>query len=327
MKELKDLLGIGRAFWDSQVLLTAINLNIFDQLENYSTANSLAKKIKADSRAMRMLLDALTSLNFIEKRSDKYRLKEKYAPYLISKSDKNILSILRHYSNMWNDWGNLPRAVKTGKPFDSRKKDKEESYHFINGMDNLTKFYKKNIIEKIDFKEAKKILDIGSGPATYLREMLNINKNLKAVILDLPSATFVAREKIEQEGLSDRVSFIEGGLQEKDFGKGYELILISQVLHSLSRELGRTAIEKSYGALKKGGKLYIHEFYLNEKRSYPKDNVVFCLNMLLHSNGGDNYTVNELKTLIESQPFKISKIIKFKKPPTVLIEAITLRGG
>lgn len=324
MKELKEILTLGRSFWDSQVLLCSVKLKVFDFLDEFITAETLSKKIKVNSRALRMLLDALTSLGFLEKKNNQYKNKGKYSEFLKSDSPKSVNSILTHYYNMWNDWGNLIQSIKTGNPNDNRKKDKEESYHFINGMDNLTKFYKDNLISNIDFMKAKKILDIGSGPATYLREMLKKNKNLQAVILDLPQATFVAKEKLKNEGLINRVKFIEGSLDEKDFGSGYDIILISQVLHSLNRKLCQIALEKSFKALKKGGKIYIHEFYLNEKRTAPKDSVVFCINMLLHTDGGDNFTIRELKELISSAGFSMEKTIRFKKPPTVLIEGIKI---
>ncbi len=320
MRELKKILNLGRSFWDAQVLLTAVRLKVFDFLNSFTDAESLADKLKVDARALRMLLDALTSLGILEKKSNIYKNKDKYADFLTSSSDKSVTSILNHYYNMWQDWGNLIESIKTGKSSDNRKKDPEENYHFINGMDNLTKFYKENILSNIDFMSAKKILDIGSGPATYLREMLKKNPTLKGVILDLPQATVVAKEKLRDEGLLNRVDFIEGSLEDKNFGSGYDIVLISQVLHSLKKELCQLAIEKSFGALKKGGKIYIHEFYLNEKRTAPKDNIVFCLNMLLHTDGGDNLTVNEIKDLLSNVGFFISKTILLKKPPTVLIE-------
>ncbi|MCX7991660.1 MAG: acetylserotonin O-methyltransferase [Proteobacteria bacterium] len=322
MKELKNILSLGRVFWDSQVLLTSVKLKIFDYLGDFNDPKALSKKLKVNERALKMLLDALSSLGFLEKKDNLYKNRDKYAGYLVSDSEESITSILIHYYNMWNDWGNLIESIKTGKPNDRKKKDQEESYHFINGMDNLTKFYKNNLISNIDFMNSKRILDIGSGPATYLREMLKKNEKLKGVILDLPQAILVAKQKLKKEGLINRVRFIEGGVEEKDFGSDYDIILISQVLHALNRSVCKIALEKSFNALKKGGKIYIHEFYLNERRTAPKDNVIFCLNMLIHSDGGDNFTISELKDLVTSAGFFITNVIRFKKPPTVLVEGV-----
>lgn len=322
MKELKKILGIGRSFWDSQVLLCAVKLKVFEYLDTPCTAQSLSKKIDVNERALRMLLDTLASLGFLEKRGDNYKNKDRYAKFLKYNTSESLTSILNHYYNMWNDWGNLINSIKTGNPCEIRKNDEEANYHFINGMDNLTKFYKDKVISHIDFYDSKKILDIGSGPATYLREMLKKNKKLKATILDLPHAIAVAKEKLEKEGLINRVEFITGSLEDKKFGSGYDIVLISQVLHSINRQLCNIALKKAYESLKKGGKIYIHEFYLNEKRTFPKDNIVFCLNMLLHTNGGDNFTVSELNKLLKTSGFTIKKIVKLKNPATVLIEGI-----
>lgn len=320
MNEVKKILSLGRAFWDSQVLLTSINLDLFEYIKNFDAPENIAKKLSVNVRGIKMLLDSLVALGFVEKRKNEYKVKDKFRPYLLKDSEKSLFSILKHYSAMWNDWGKLIASIKSGKPFDRRKKDKEESYHFINGMDNLTKFYKDLIIENIDFKKAKKLLDVGSGPATYLREMLKKNIKLKAVIVDLPSATFVAKEKLAKEKLQERVTFIEGSLEEKNFGKDYDIVLISQVLHSLNVKLRKIAIKKTFDALNRGGKIYIHEFYLNENRTFPKDNVVFCLNMLLHADGGNNLTVSEIKNLLKEGGFEVTKVVKFKTPSTVLIE-------
>jgi len=316
---LKRILSLGRAFWDSQVLLTAVNLKIFDNLQDFVTADKVANSCKLKLRPTVMLLDALSSLKILEKKSDKYRVSQQFVPFLISKSEKNVLSILNHYYFMYEDWGQLKEAVKTDKPVDKKEKSPEQFYEFIRGMDNLTKFYRDRLVKAIDVSGAKKFLDIGSGPATYLREILKANKAITGYILDLPEATKVAKEFLAKEGLQNRVKFIKGDIETTDIGSGYDIILISQVLHSLSPEAVKAAFKKAFSALKTNGRLYIHEFYLNETRTFPEENVVFCLNMLLHSKGGNNFTVSELKKLYKEAGFKNLHVTKFKKPYTVLI--------
>lgn len=316
---LKHLLSVGRGFWDSQVLLTATNLKIFDSLQDYRNAREVAKFCKLKLRPTVMLLDALTSLRILDKKDDKYCVSKDYAPFLVSTSEKNVISILNHYYYMYADWGSLKEALKTDKPVDRKKRSVEQFYEFIRGMDNLTKFYKDRLVANIKTEGVKKFLDIGSGPATYLRDILKKNKEITGYILDLPDATKVAKEFLAKEGLLNRVKFIKGDIESADFGNGYDAILISQVLHSLSPEAVKIAFNKAYKALKTGGRLYIHEFYLNETRTFPPENVIFCLNMLLHSNGGDNFTVGQLKQLYSLHDFKNIKTTKFKKPYTVLL--------
>ncbi|GAB4431652.1 MAG: class I SAM-dependent methyltransferase [bacterium] len=316
---LKNILSLGRAFWDAQVLLTAVNLKVFDFLDKPATAADVAKRAGLKERTTVMLLDALASLNFLEKKDNKYCVSKIYAPFLLSSSEKNVLSILNHYYFMYEDWGKLKEAVKKDKPVERKKRSLQEFHEFIRGMDNLTKFYKDRVVSAIDINDAKKILDIGSGPATYLREILKKDDKIKGYILDLPDATKVAKEFLKSEGLLKRVTFIKGDIEKADIGRDYDIILISQVLHSLSPKAVKVAFKKAYDALKKGGKLYIHEFYLNEERTFPPENIVFCLNMLLHSDGGNNFTVKELKSLYKEVGFRNIKVKRFKKPYTVML--------
>lgn len=318
---LKHILSLGRSFWDAQVLLTATNLKIFDNLQDFCNAKEVAKSCKLKLRPTVMLLDALASLKILEKKDDKYCVSKDYAPFLLSTSEKNVVSILNHYYYMYADWGSLKQALKTDKPVDRKERSVDQFYEFIRGMDNLTKFYKDRLIANIKTDGVKKFLDVGSGPATYLRDILKKNKDIKGYILDLPDATKVAKEFLTKEGLLNRVKFIKGDIESADFGNGYDAILMSQVLHSLTPESVKIAFNKAYNALKKGGKLYIHEFYLNETRTFPPENVIFCLNMLLHSNGGDNFTISQIKKLYSVHGFKNIKITKFKKPYTVLLAA------
>lgn len=316
---LKNILSLGRAFWDAQVLLTAVNLKIFDLLDKPVAVTDVAKRAGLKERTTAMLLDALTSLKFLEKKENKYCVSSIYSPFLLSSSEKNVLSILNHYYYMYEDWGKLKEAIKKDRPVERKNRGPQEFQEFIRGMDNLTKFYKDRVVSAIDINDAKKILDIGSGPATYLREILKKDDRMKGYILDLPDATKVAEEFLKREGLLKRVTFIKGDIVKADLGRDYDIILISQVLHSLSPKAVKVAFKKAFDALKKGGKLYIHEFYLNEERTFPPENVVFCLNMLLHSDGGNNFTVNELKSLYKETGFKNIKAKRFKNPYTVML--------
>lgn len=315
---LKQILSIGRSFWDAQILLTAANLNVFDFLKNATLAKDVAKAVKTEETATVMLLDALSSMGILEKDNKKYKLKDEVAAFLLSSSPKNVLSILNHYYYMYEDWGSLKEALVSGKAIE-KKKDKNETYEFIRGMDNLTKFYKDRVVGSIDHTKAKSILDIGSGPATYLREILKKNKNIEGYILDLPDAVYIAKEFLKKEKLLNRVKFIEGDLEKVNWGGKHDIILISQVLHSLNPEVVKTVFKKAYNALNAGGSLYVHEFYLNEERTFPQENVIFCLNMLLHTDGGNNFTVKELKKLYQDAGFKDVKSKKFTKPYTVMM--------
>ncbi len=324
-RNLKFILSLGRIFWDSQVFLTACKLRVFDFIKEPVDVITIAKNIRCDERATNMLLDALVSLGFVCQKGKKYVVKSKYSDFLLSDSDKNVLSILDHYYHMWDDWGKLTYCIKTGKALEKKvsiELKKQFTKSFITGMDNLTKFQKERVLNCLDLKGVKRILDIGSGPATYLREILKNNQDIMATILDLPDAAEVGKEFVIKDNLEKRISFIEGDIGEVELGNNYDCVFIFQLLHALDEKKRSLAVNKAYNALNRGGKIYIHEFFLNEKKTFPRENVIFRLNMLIHAHGGDNLSVREIKNLLESAGFYIKKEYIFKKPANVLIEGI-----
>lgn len=320
---LKKIFSLGRVFWDSQVFLCSVKLRVYDFLSDWSDSSIISKKLKLDMRATEMLLDALASLGFLLKKKKNYKIKNEFAPFLLSNSQSNVLSILDHYYHMWDDWGSLIESLRTGKPVNKVVDDKTKRMYtkaFITGMDNLTKFQKDRLIENLNLNGVKSILDIGSGPATYLREILKKNGDIVATIVDLPVAAEVGKEFIKKDNLNSRVKFLLGDIRDIKIDRSYDCIFIFQVLHALNMDTRKIAIKKSFEALNKGGRIYIHEFYLNETKTSPKDSVIFRLNMLLHAPGGDNLTTAEIKELLREAGFDITKVIKFKNPSTVLVE-------
>jgi (2Fe-2S) ferredoxin len=64
-----DLNEMIRGFMPSRAVLTALELDVFTAVGGGATAGKVAEKIHADSRATEMLLNALVSLQLLEKRN------------------------------------------------------------------------------------------------------------------------------------------------------------------------------------------------------------------------------------------------------------------
>ena len=66
---------ISRGFQPACVLMAGAELGVFDALADARmTAGALARRLKSDARAMRMLADALVSLGLLTLRGGRYSL-------------------------------------------------------------------------------------------------------------------------------------------------------------------------------------------------------------------------------------------------------------
>ncbi len=308
--EVRELRKLWGGFWPSRVLLTANNLRVFDHLRQARSAAQLAGIIKTDVRATEILLDAVTGLGLLKKNADKYRNSYLSNRLLVSGMPHYQGDILRHAAHLWENWSNLDEIVRTGLP--SRKSFQADA--FIRGMHNIAVLKAPDVIKAISLKGVKKSLDLGGGPGTYSME---IAKKVKSVTLfDLPPTIAIAKNIIGKTKFKN-ISYIEGDFLTDSIGSGYDLVFISQVLHSFSETVNQKILGKAYNALNPNGIIVIQEFFLEKDRTEPLPGSLFSVNMLVNTHGGRAYSAQEIKGWLSSLGFK--KIKQVNKEENVIV--------
>jgi 2-polyprenyl-3-methyl-5-hydroxy-6-metoxy-1,4-benzoquinol methylase len=311
LEEVKELRKILFGFRPARVLLTANNYRVFDHLIKPQSAKTISKKIDADLRATEILLDALTGIGLLRKQRNQYINARIASRFLVSASPYYQGDILRHTDNLWKNWSGLDEVIKTGKPH--HKAHNRDA--FVLGMYNLATLKAKDVIKTIGLKDVKTALDLGGGPGTYSIEMAR--KGVKVTLFDSPETIRIAKEIIEKESLNN-IHFISGDFMSDDIGKGYDLIFISQILHSYSEKDNLQLLRKCKKALNNSGRVVIQEFYISGNRTHPAQGSLFSVNMLVNTESGRCYSPEDIKGwLLKAQ----LKDIKEKKliDDTILI--------
>ena len=78
----------------------------------------------------------------------------------------------------------------------------------------------------------------------------------------------------------------DGDFQRDPIGGGYDVVLMSNVLHGQGPEENQGLFQKVYEALASGGKLIVRDVVMSEGREYPAWGALFAVNMLLHTGRG-----------------------------------------
>lgn len=281
-------------FWSSRIIITANNLGIFDQLIEPADAQAVATAIKADPRAVEVLLNALTALRLVRKKGDRYCNASLSACFLVSGTPHYQGDILKHADNLWQGWSQLDTVVITGRPAAKATFDHQS---FIMGMHNIAALIAPEVVKAIDVREVEHALDLGGGPGTYAMEM---HRQGAATVthFDLPDTTAIARTMVQQAGL-DGIVFRSGDVLKDDLGNGYDLILLSQFIHAFSPEETLQIFKKACQALRPGGRIVVQEFPLNPSHSAPTQGALFSVNMLVNTPGGRCYPAREICALLK----------------------------
>ena len=309
-EEVKELRKMWGAFWSARVILTANNLRVFDQLKTPKSASDISNLIKTDARATEILLDSLTGLGLLRKSKNRYRNSPMTDRLLVSGTPYYQGDILRHADNLWTNWSNLDEIIKTGQP----ARQSFEADAFIRGMHNVAVMKAKEVINAIDLTAVRKALDLGGGPGTYSMEMA---KKIDSVTLfDLPTTITIAKDIMGKTRIKN-ISFIEGDFVTDDIGRRYDLVFISQVLHSFSGATNLKILQKAFNALNPKGMIVIHEFLLEKDRTSPVQGTLFSVNMLVNTYGGRCYSVPEIKGWLSS--LGLRKVGHVKLEDSVLV--------
>ncbi len=308
-KEIRKIWG---GFQGARVLFTANNYRVFDYLIKPQSAKTISKKLKTDLRAAEILLDALTGLGLLKKHSGRYQNSSLASQFLVSGRPYYQGDIIKHADTLWQNWSGLDHVLKTGEPY--HKAHNHEA--FILGMHNLAVLKAGNIIDRVGLKGVKTALDLGGGPGTYSMEMAK--RGVKVTLFDRPETVRIAKKIIGKKGIKD-IKFIQGDFILDDIGKGYDLIFISQILHSMSGEDNISVLKKCKKALNAGGRIVIQEFNISNDRTQPAPGALFSINMLVNTEGGRCYSSDELKHWLVKTGFK--KIKKQIIEDCVLVSA------
>ena len=297
LQQLQGFMRLAGGFRSSRVILTANNYEVFEHLKTPKTAAALARKIKTDPRATEILLDAVTALGLLGKTGTRYRNTPIAAKFLVQASRWYQGDMLRHSDTLWKNWSGLDDVVKTGMPNRTGARHHES---FIRAMHNNAVFRAANVIKAVDLKGVKRAIDLGGGPGTYSMELAR--KGIGVTLFDLPDTVAIAK-KIVKESNVRGVDFIAGDFHVDEFGKGYDLTFISQILHSLSKDESLALLKKARAALNPKGVIAIHEFFLSDDRAHPVPGALFSINMLVNTAAGRCYTPKEIKAWLVKAGF------------------------
>jgi cyclopropane fatty-acyl-phospholipid synthase-like methyltransferase len=185
----------------------------------------------------------------------------------------------------------------------------------------------KIIAETLDLSDYKKLIDLGGGPGSFSMEIIKKFPHIRATIVDLPLTLEVARELVNEAGMADKLALREADFfndPESDLGEGYDLAVISNVLHIEGVDQNRALLKRLFNAMDKRGMVIIHETIIDETRTAPPDRALFAINMLVNTERGNAYTFDEMKEWLEEAGFTdISFVDCFERPSLM----VAYKGG
>ena len=299
------------AFQKSAALKGAIELDLFTAIaEGNHTADSIALRCQASQRGTRILCDYLVVNGFLTKNNGQYALTPDSAAFLNRHSPAYLggaIGFLLHPEHL-KRYDDVAGAVRKGGTLFEDNGLTPENEIWISFAESMAKLQTMTAeltakLLHVEGAPKLKVLDIAAGHGMFGIAIAKHNPHAEIVALDWKNVLEVARKHAEEAGVAGQWSALPGSAFEIDYGKDYDVIMITNILHHFNQQDSEKLLRKTHAALAPNGRAVILEFIPNEDRVSPPMPAVFPLTMLVSTPEGDAHTHSEYAKLLKEAGF------------------------
>ncbi|HTL28464.1 MAG TPA: methyltransferase [Tepidisphaeraceae bacterium] len=322
-------------FWNSKILLTAVEMGLFTKLGKESlTANQLGEKLGLHPRGTLDFFDALVAMKFLARDGDgpegKYRNTPEGSQFLDEKSPRYIGGILTMCNaRLFKYWHDLPEGLRTGKSQNEEKHEGKQIFEalyadpagleqFMGAMTGLSRINFEAFAEKFNFKPFKTMCDVGGATGLLAIEVAKRHPHLRCISFDLPPVEPIAKKSIAAAGVSDRVSTASGDFFKDPLPKA-DLITMGMILHDWNLEKKMHLIRAVYDALPSGGAFVVIEALIDDARRENAFGLMMSLNMLIEFGDAFDYSGADFRKWCSEVGFKRFETLHLAGPHSAAI--------
>jgi ubiquinone/menaquinone biosynthesis C-methylase UbiE len=318
----ETMLNFGYDYTKVRVLQTAFELDIFERLrEQAKSTRTLAEELNANSDSLQLFLNALVSLGLLDADGGGFKNTKFGAEIFLKGKPLYIGDYVELQRRGVEDWLQLRDSVLSGKqlkqPDFFKVGDEGVTTGFALAMHNTALGHAEVLAKKLKLESAKTLLDLGGGPGTFTAYFLKANPELRATIFDLPATLKTTRKRMEEEKLTDRVSYQEGDFGVDAIGGSFDVCFLSHIIHGQGIEKNQELFRNIFHCVKPGGRFIVQDFFLNSDRKSPQFAALFALHMLIHTDGGRTYTFDEVSEWMRAAGFSDPYRTTFRLPRSI----------
>ena len=319
------IMNLALGYQVSQILSTAINLDVFTILESGAKdISEVACRVKSDEGVLSRFLHALVALNLLEKKNGMFHNVKLSSRYLVKGKKTYLGNAIHHSSNLWDSWKGLDDQMRRGEgrcPNDEQLKEYPHRLRdFLSAMDDFAELKADTISDVLSINKYTNMLDLGCGRGTYALTFASHNNKLHCTLVDIEPNILYARERVRMSQYRDRISIQACQILEDEIsGDGYDLIFISNLIHAYAESEVKKILRKAWDKAVQKSEIVIHDYILDDSKQGPRNASLFDLNMFVGTPEGKCYTMLDIKRLFGSLG-----AIGFKKIPICLGSSLVI---
>lgn len=308
------------AYRSSAVFFAASDLDVFSALAKGGlTAEEIASRAGAEDEPMRLVLESCVDAGLLKRDGAKYLNTPTAETFLVRGQPAYLGGALQYARDLYPAWGGLTTLVKSGRPTMPPETilgdDKAKTRSFVMAMHERALGIGSILPKIVDLAGRRRLLDVGGGPGTYSVALCRATPGLSATVMDRPGVLEVSRELIEQAGFSDRVTTLPGDYLKTPFGSGFDVALLSGMMHRETAGGVALLLKKAFEALDARGQVIVSDvFFDDDNKNSPPFTTSFALNMMLTSEHGSAHAKTEMQRWMTAAGFRDITVREMPRP-------------
>ena len=308
---MRDYKAFFTQYWEYLAIKTAAKEGIFDLIEDgVNTLDAIIELKGYNRKVLNDLLIAMENSGLLSISDGKIYLTEDGKLFTEHHPDSLKYACIHWAEEHMIAWQNLDYTLKTGKPsfekifnkplFEYLNDTEERVINYHKAMYEYARDDYKDICNKIDFSDSKKIMDVGGGFGALLTIMQKACKEKQYYLFDRPEVIKHIKEK----------DFVKiGGDFFVEIPNVADTIIMSRVIHDWDDKKALSILNNVYKALPQNGILYIIENFSDKIEDKA---ALLSLNMHVITQSYER-TENEYRDLLKKANFTPLKVIRINK--------------
>ncbi|MET9119035.1 3-hydroxy-D-kynurenine methyltransferase AcmL [Streptomyces longwoodensis] len=279
-----------------QMLRAGSDLGLFTLLHRRPglTSTDIGRDLGLQERPVQILLLGTTALGLTTRQGESYENANvlngliaegnweiiedlvEYEERIVRPAEVDFVASLRENTNV-----GLRRIKGTGEDLYHRlSADPELEQLFYRCMRSWSRLSNPVLLEKADLTGVRRVLDVGGGDGVNAMALAQANPGVEFTVLDLPGTVEIARRKIAEHGLSDRIAVQAADIFADTYPTGHDCVLFANQLVIWSPQENIRLLRKAYAALPDGGRVLVFNAMSDDSGDGPLyaalDNVYFA---------------------------------------------------
>jgi hypothetical protein len=309
----------------ARMIMAGVSLGVFNALaQEPHTPHSLAAMLKVDASCLELLLRCLVHARYLRLHGERYSLAPLARKSMIDGAPRDMSGFTMWHYTQWEFIEHLETLIRTGEGVDFHRTmtDRDAWGHYQKAMLEVARFDAPVLAKHVPVRaNARRLLDLAGSHGLMGASIARRHPPLRTTVLDLPPALEHARALAEREGHADIVEHRAGDLTTDDLGTGWDVVLLSNILHHFTPPDVRRILARAFAALAPEGTVAIWELERPAPGGKPSEGDGVALFFRLTSTAAA-YSGEEYASWLREAGFARTKVVRpTLRPGYVLIHA------